>query len=193
MTDLAAIPDDCVGIEDLEQIERQHTLQVDHRTPDRRGRRNWGLPPNIARASVSREPPPPVAAPKPAPVIVQAVAPPPIHLPGRVLAVFSDYDGQRARRRDGKLATAGIVAAIAPVLPVALAVIGVQVPRAEYGSGQTCWPNSIALGVGNGLHNPFYNPEILITPAFGDLSFALEISTFDQPYQFNDAGFNLTV
>jgi hypothetical protein len=28
MTDLAAIPDDCVGIEDLEQIERQHTLGI---------------------------------------------------------------------------------------------------------------------------------------------------------------------
>jgi hypothetical protein len=35
-----------------------------------------------------------VAAIAPAPVIVQAVAPPPIEISGRVLAVFSDYDGQ---------------------------------------------------------------------------------------------------
>jgi hypothetical protein len=94
MVDLATIPDECYG---LEEIERQTTLQVNHRTPARRGRTNWGLPPNIARASASREKKPqlPVAV-KPAPVEVvevAAIAPAPIAIHGRVLAKFSDYNG----------------------------------------------------------------------------------------------------
>jgi hypothetical protein len=94
MVDLATIPDECYG---LEEIERQTTLHVNRRTPDQRGRTNWGLPPNIARASASREPKPqlPVAI-KPAPVEVvevAAIAPLPIAIHGRVLAKFSDYNG----------------------------------------------------------------------------------------------------
>jgi hypothetical protein len=93
MVDLATIPDECYG---LEEIERQTTLQVNHRTPGRRGRTNWGLPPTIARASASREPKPqlPVAF-KPAPVetvAVAAIAPAPIAIHGRVLATVRDYN-----------------------------------------------------------------------------------------------------
>src|ERR1019366_5596390 len=86
----ATIPDEGRG---LEEIERQTTIQVNYRT--KHGGKGWGLPPNIARASTSRPPKPqkPAAVSKPAPVIVQAVAPPSIEITGRVLAVFSNYDG----------------------------------------------------------------------------------------------------
>jgi hypothetical protein len=64
---------------------------------DRTKRRgsNWGISPDLERSRAAREPKPqkPVAAIKPAPVIVQAVAPPSIEITGRVLAIFTDYDG----------------------------------------------------------------------------------------------------
>jgi hypothetical protein len=63
-------------------------------TTNRTGRRgtNWGLPPNIARASASREakkPPPPVAAVKPAPEVVTIASLP----PGTLFRIVTDLDG----------------------------------------------------------------------------------------------------
>jgi hypothetical protein len=74
----------------------------DNRT--RRRGNDWGtgLSPAIERARAAREPKPqkPVAAIKPAPVIVQAIAPPSIEITGRVLAIFADYNGQWAAIRE---------------------------------------------------------------------------------------------
>jgi hypothetical protein len=67
--------------------------------PDNRKRRgnDWGtgLSPAIERARATREPKPqkPAAVSKPAPVIVEAAAPPSIEITGRALAKIFDYDG----------------------------------------------------------------------------------------------------
>ena len=92
MDALATIPDECHG---LEEIERQNTIRVNSDDSRHKKNKGWALSPNIARASASREPKPqkPAAVSKPAPVIVRAVAPPSIEITGRVLAVFSNYDG----------------------------------------------------------------------------------------------------
>jgi hypothetical protein len=54
--------------------------------------RGWGLPPNIARASASREKPVPGKPVPIAPVIAQAVASPSIEITGRALARIENYD-----------------------------------------------------------------------------------------------------
>jgi hypothetical protein len=67
------------------------------------------MSPALERSRAAREPKPqkPVAAIKPAPVIVQAVAPPSIEITGRPLARFKDYDGLWAAIR-GRYDSMGI-------------------------------------------------------------------------------------
>jgi hypothetical protein len=93
----ASAPELCSELAELEEIERQTTKAVNVGTRQHgRTRSNWGLPPHIARASASREKKPPAPQPaKPAPSL-QIIPPAPaasIPIPGRVLAVFADYDG----------------------------------------------------------------------------------------------------
>jgi hypothetical protein len=85
-----------------------HASISDNRT--KRGGRNWGIPPAIERARAMREPkksPPPVAATKPVPVIVQPAAPQTIEINGRPLARIKDYDGLWAAVR-GRYDSMGI-------------------------------------------------------------------------------------
>lgn len=77
---------------DLAEIEEQTRASVNHRTSSR-GRNNWGVPPNIARASASREPKKPQqpkAATKPVPEEVVTIAALP---PGTVFRLVTDLDG----------------------------------------------------------------------------------------------------
>jgi hypothetical protein len=95
MSDVATFSEHRTDLAGLDEIEEQTSARVNHRTSNR-GRNNWGLPPNIARASASREPKKPqqpAAAIKAAPVEVVRIELVPIEITGRPLSEFVDYDG----------------------------------------------------------------------------------------------------
>jgi hypothetical protein len=94
MPDVATILNDRGSFADLEEFERQTAARVNHHDHRQKRNRGWGLPPNIARASASREPKKPTAPTgKPAPAIAQAAALPSIEIAGRALAKFVSYNG----------------------------------------------------------------------------------------------------
>jgi hypothetical protein len=85
----------------LEQIEQQTALRVNERTHHQRRpghKHGWGISPNIARASPSREKKPPAKAPTKAATVAAPTTKKPPSPIGRMIASYDDFvDVCRAR------------------------------------------------------------------------------------------------
>jgi hypothetical protein len=95
-----------IDFESPAEVERQTALRVNERTNRQRGsgyKLGWEIPPNIERASASRDKKPPaktVTKPKPSPVKSPVIVQPSVEINGRPLAIIADYDGLWGAIRD---------------------------------------------------------------------------------------------